>query len=154
MEKQCVTCKQSYPVGDYYTIYTKRANGTVREYTYKYCKYCHYEKMKPTRKKWEKENPERLTELINQAVKRWRHKQPAGVYIIQTNKGMYIGESDHIPFRITQHKSSKQFGVVKTKGAKILSWHVLETIEDVDKRRKREKYWIKKLQPELNIYNK
>jgi len=151
MDKECITCKQVYPEKDYYTIYTTRKDGSLREYTYKYCKYCHYDKMKPKREAWVKANPERTNELVNKAVKKWKSNLPAGIYMIQTDKGSYIGQSAHIQHRITQHMSSKQFGVVKTKHAKIISWNIIEYIDDETKRKKRERYWIKKLQPELNI---
>lgn len=153
MEKECITCKETYPEGYFYTIYTNRKDGSIREYTYKYCKFCHYKKMKPKREQWAKDNPERINQLVNKAIKKWKDKQPAGIYLIQTDMGSYIGNSAHIPHRITQHTSSQQFGVAR-KGAKILSWSIIEYIDDEDKRRKRERYWIKKLQPELNIYHR
>jgi predicted GIY-YIG superfamily endonuclease len=109
---------------------------------------------KPIRKKWVKENPDRIRQLQYKASMKWLKKLPGGVYLIQTDKGLYVGQSEHVKWRISQHKHSNQFSVTKTMNANILSWVMLEAIEDPDLRRERELYWIKKLQPELNTRGK
>ena len=143
----CSKCSKELTIDNYYTV--KAKNGSV--YTYRYCKKCHYKVTKPIRKQWVKDHPEQALVLQTRATKHHLQKQVGGVYLIQTNKGLYVGSSDHIPYRISQHKTMKAFGVETTKNAKILTWSVLEEINDYELRLEREKYWIKKLQPELNI---
>lgn len=102
---------------------------------------------KPARAEWVKDNKERAKELQRVASLEWRRRMPGGVYFIQTDKGSYIGQSDHVDFRLMQH----QYTNVDGKGAKVLDFYVIEQIDDRDKRLEREKYWIQKLKPDLNI---
>ena len=152
--KQCTRCDKVLPATDYHTIYTKRKDGSTRAYTYKYCKYCHYKATKPIRAQWVKDNPERINQLQYRATLKWLKKLKGGVYLIQTDKGLYVGASEHVKWRISQHRHANNFSVTKTKNAKILSWVMLEEIEDRELRMLREKVWIKLLQPELNVRNK
>ncbi len=145
--KHCSICGVGYPHEHYYTVTNKQG----KTYTYNYCRKCHYQKTKPVRAQWVKDNPKRATKLQTKATRNYIDKMKAGVYLIQTDKGCYVGHSDHVKFRLIQHKSHTQFSVERTKNAKILHWVMLEEIDDVKKRKEREKYWIKKLEPTLNI---
>lgn len=146
-EKICSKCGVGYPHDHYYTI----TNKYGKTYTYNYCRKCHYKITKSKREQWVKDNPKRATKLQTKATRNYIDKMKAGVYLIQTDKGCYVGHSDHVRFRIIQHKSHTQFSVERTKNAKILHWVILEEIDDLETRREREKYWIKKLEPTLNI---
>jgi len=83
-----------------------------------------------------------------------KYNEP-GVYQLHTDKGRYIGQSKTMYNRVSSgHKTKNQVNATNAAQAKVLSWEVLEYIEDRQLRLQREKYWIKKLQPELNTYDK
>lgn len=149
----CTKCEVEHPIEDFYVIKTKRRDGSIRYYTYNYCRKQHYKMTKPKRKQWVKDNPERIRFLQNKATKKYIENLPGGIYLIQTDIGLYVGQTQAIKWRIGQHKHSNQFGVAE-KGGKIISWVVLEYIDDPVKRLRREKYWIKTLQPALNVRHK
>lgn len=149
--KHCSKCGTGYPPDHYYTV-TNKKTGSV--YTYHYCRKCHYKKTKPIREQWAIDNPERLHKLQYKATRKHLDQQVAGVYMIQTSKGVYIGESDHVKFRISQHRSENQYGSMAGRKAKILQWHIIEEINDKKERLKREKYYIKLLQPVLNVHGR
>ena len=147
--KKCTKCYTDKPLSDYYTLTNKK---TGRQYTYSYCKKCHYEKMtKHTAAKWRKDNPDAWLKAVHKAQTAYFLRQPKGVYLLNTNKGMYVGSSDKLTSRIHQHKNTRFKGNVGYKGAKILSSRILVEEQDRTKRLKLEKEWIKKLQPELNM---
>jgi predicted GIY-YIG superfamily endonuclease len=149
--KICTKCDTDKPIEDYYTIVNK--NGT--QYTYNYCKKCHYSKLtKHTAKKWRKANPERWKQDALRANMAFRERQTAGVYLIFTDKGLYVGHSNAIPQRIKQHKTSNEPGHCKGKGAKYYHHIVLAEEDNYYKRCKLEKQYIQLLKPELNkMYN-
>jgi predicted GIY-YIG superfamily endonuclease len=147
--KHCRVCKTDKPISDYYTIVNKKT-GNV--YTYNYCKKCHYSKYtKHTAKKWREENPERWLEDVNKATKEYWARQKKGVYLLVTDIGLYIGATDKFDSRVTQHKNKNFKGNVGYKGATIISTSLLEEINDRKLRLQRERYWIEKIQPELNV---
>ena len=148
--KVCTLCGKEYPITDYYVI---KADGIKRksDYVYSYCKKCHYSKMtKATAKKWRKKYPKRWNEDVKQAQKAMFGRQREGVYMLVTNKGLYIGQTDKYEHRLNQHRNNDFKGNVKHKGAKIL-FHMLIVEENNRKRRKEiEKFWINLLRPALN----
>ncbi len=145
----CTKCNTEKPESEYYAILNKKT-GNI--YNYKYCKKCHYSTLtKHTAKKWREDNPNRWLKAVNKAQHSYFDRQKAGVYLLITDKGTYVGASDKITSRVSQHKSSKRGGNVAFKGATVIEHRVLEEIEDRDERLKRERYWIEKLQPDLNV---
>jgi predicted GIY-YIG superfamily endonuclease len=149
--KPCNKCGKDYPVDHYYHI-TNKKTGNV--YVYNYCRKCHYEKTKGPAKKWRKNNPERWLQDVKKAQQAMFNRDNEGVYLLITTKGLYVGASDKIHHRVLQHTNSKFRGNVGAKGAKVLYHKILEYESDRDKRLKLEKYWIQKLQPELNVLHK
>ena len=146
--KVCTKCSTKKPNSEYYSITNKK---TGKQYTYSYCKKCHYEKMtKETAKKWRKNNPDAWLKAVHKAQRAYFSRQKQGVYLLVTNKGLYVGASDKLTSRIHQHKNTKYKGNVGYKGAKILYTKVLAEEKDYYKRLQIEKEWIKKLQPALN----
>ena len=81
------------------------------------------------------------------AIEKYQSKMKPGVYILHTDLGDYVGESIKMKRRVGNHKEWNKDSPVKTQ---ILSWEILEVIEDTELRKQREQYWIEKLQPELN----
>lgn len=145
--KICSKCSKNLPITDYYTIKTKRR----KDYTYSYCKFCHYSKMtKHTSKKWRKENPKQWKEDVVKAQKAMYKRQREGVYLIVSTKGLYIGQTDKYEHRIQQHRTSNFKGNVKHKGAKVLFATLLVEEYDPVKRREIESKYIKLLRPALN----
>ena len=151
MEKSkiCTKCNKDLPISDYYSINNKRQN---KVYTYNYCKKCHYSKMtKKTSKKWRGENVEQWKQLSKANGTRWRGKLKGGVYIVVTNKGLYVGSSGQLRLRLAQHKRpySKE-SVLWHHNAKYITSFVISESDDEQTRLDIEKYWIKLLQPALN----
>ena len=142
--KTCSKCNQVKPITDYYII---KKSG----YVYTYCKKCHYSKMtKHTAAKWRKDNPEQWRKDIHAAQRAYWKRQRSGVYLLVTDKGLYVGATDKIRSRVSQHASSNYPGNIKHKGAKLITWFVLEQQQNKKKRLAAEKKWIKRLQPVLN----
>ena len=142
--KTCSKCNQVKPMTDYYII---KKSG----YVYTYCKKCHYSKMtKHTAAKWRKDNPEQWRKDIHAAQRAYWKRQRSGVYLLVTDKGLYVGATDKIRSRVSQHASSNYPGNIKHKGAKLITWFVLEQQQNKMKRLAAEKKWIKRLQPVLN----
>ena len=77
-----------------------------------------------------------------------RKKQKGGIYQVYTREGRYIGQSQNIKYRVQAHSCKNAQSKVGT--LEVLSWEVLEYIEDKVLRKQREAYWIDKLKPELN----
>ena len=142
--KTCTKCNKDKPLSDYYKI---KKSG----YIYSYCRKCHYEKMtKHTAAQWRKDNKEQWLADVHKAQKAYWNRQKAGVYLLITNKGLYVGATDKIRSRVSQHASSKYAGNIKAKGANLITWFVLEVQKDKKKRLAAEKKWIKILNPILN----
>jgi len=145
--RECTKCSKELPIEDFYTIINKR---TLKKYTYTYCRKCHYNKMtKHTSAKWRKDNPKRWNVIAYKAQKDYWKRQKKGVYLLITTKGLYVGASDKITSRVLQHRG-QQPGNVGHKGAKIITWFVLEEQNDKRDRLDAEKKWIKRLNPMLN----
>lgn len=146
--RECTKCSKELPIQDFYTIINKNSG---KKYTYTYCRKCHYNKMtKHTSAKWRKNNPTQWNKDVYKATKAYWGRQKKGVYLLITTKGLYVGCSDKITSRVVQHKSSKFAGNVNSKGAKVITWFVLEEQSDKRKRLDAEKKWIKRLNPMLN----
>lgn len=144
--KVCTKCNTEKPITEYYTIKNKWG-----VYTYNYCKHCHYHKMtKHTAAEWRVNNPERWQKDVTNALRAHRGRMSKGVYLIVTNKGLYVGKSSCIELRINQHKISNRRGCIGYYGAKYLFHIILQHEENAYKRTKLEKYWIQKLKPSLN----
>ncbi len=145
--KVCSKCDTEKSLDQYYLI---KKTG----YVYSYCKKCHYSLTKPTAKKWRKKFPDRWKQDVRKAQKDMWDRQREGVYLLITSKGLYIGQTDKYESRIHQHRHSNFNGNMKYKGAKIFYATLLEEINNREERLDREKYWIKKLKPNLNkMYN-
>jgi predicted GIY-YIG superfamily endonuclease/ribosomal protein L40E len=149
--KICTKCGKNLPITEYYTIKSKYA----KTYTYNYCRKCHYEKMtKHTAHKWRKDNPKRWSKDVQKAQQAMFGRDRKGVYLLVTTKGLYVGSTDKYEHRIKQHRNSDFKGNMKHKGAFVIYAILLEEIDSKRKRLQREKYWIAKLRPRLNIvYN-
>jgi len=103
------------------------------------------------RAKWVKENPERASRNNTNAVRAWIDRGTPGVYLVTCKEGLYVGASGSIQARTAQHTSMSNNGIQVHKNVTVLSWRILEEIEDPEERRLREIYWIHKLRPNLNI---
>jgi predicted GIY-YIG superfamily endonuclease len=144
--KICSKCDKDLPLDNYYTIVNKRG----KNYTYTYCRKCHYSKMtKATAARWRKNNPERWRKDAHKALRAWYGRMNKGVYCLITTKGLYIGATDKVRARVAQHKANFP-GNVGSKGAKILFWFILEKESNRKKRFEKEQKWIKLLKPSLN----
>ena len=146
--KQCNKCLEVKPLDMYYTVLNKKTGHT---YTYNYCSKCHYKMTKPARKQWMKENPERGKQLQTKAMKMMRERGTPGIYAIQTDKGLYVGQSTSCEYRISQHKSTGAISIQTAKDCKFISGQILEVVENKSKRNKQERYWVETLRPELNV---
>jgi len=145
--KICTKCNKDLPLTEYYTIRNKNS----KDYTYLYCRKCHYSKMtKATSEKWRKENPKRWSEDVMKATKAMFKRHREGVYLIVSTKGLYIGSTDKYEHRIYQHRNSNFKGNVKYKGATVLYSTLLVEESDPVKRLKIEKKYIELLRPALN----
>ena len=144
--KICSKCNKDLPLDNYYTIVNKRG----KNYTYTYCRKCHYSKMtKATAARWRKNNPERWRKDAHKALRAWYGRMNKGVYCLITTKGLYIGATDKVRARVAQHKANFP-GNVGSRGAKILFWFILEKESNRKKRFEKEQKWIKLLKPSLN----
>jgi len=144
--KICSKCDKDLPLDNYYTIVNKRG----KNYTYTYCRKCHYSKMtKHTSAKWRKDNPKEWRQAVHKSLYAWYGRMNKGVYCLITTKGLYIGATDKVRARVAQHKANFP-GNVGSKGAKILFWFILEKESNRKKRFEKEQKWIKLLKPSLN----
>jgi predicted GIY-YIG superfamily endonuclease len=145
MERECSVCGEVKNISEYYVI---KKTG----YTYKYCKKCHIEKTKPVFQSWRKKKRERFNELARHAQRKYKDRLTTGVYMVKTNKGFYIGCSNHVEYRVQQHFNPYQEGGLTNKGYKIEDWIILEEVKDRHALFQAETKWIQLLQPEINIY--
>ena len=144
--KICSKCDKDLPLDNYYTILNKRG----KNYTYTYCRKCHYEKMtKHTSAKWRKDNPKKWRKAVHKSLYDWYGRMNKGVYLLITTKGLYVGASDKIRARVMQHNGN-QPGNVGAKGAKVITWFTLEKVSNRKERFAAEMKWIKRLRPALN----
>ena len=59
---------------------------------------------KHTAKKWREDNKEEWKQLSAEHGRRYRGKLQGGVYMVITDKGIYIGQTAHLRLRIKQHR--------------------------------------------------
>ena len=142
--KKCTKCSQLKDTDDYYVV-------AKTGYVYPYCKKCHYGMTKPTAKRWRKNNKKRWSEDVYKAQRAMFRRDKKGVYLVVTDKGMYVGQTDKYKNRMWQHKNSNFPGNIKHKGANIISSILLVEENDYNKRRALEKVWIRTLRPTLNL---
>lgn len=143
VSKVCKICEKDKPLDEYYF-------GKQTGYYYGWCKACHYKKTKPLRKKWVKDFPEKARKLTVKAMRAYVKRGTPGVYLIETDKGCFVGMSKSIETRLFQQKCPKQPGPIRDHGAKFISATILEVVKDKKERYKRKEYYIKLLQPSLN----
>ncbi len=148
--RECTKCGEYKLYKDYYYIkatgrYTPRCkkcqNKVMVEGGY-LNKYANSDKGKASLHKYYLKNKEAFYKRSAKSL----DKMKAGVYLITTGAGRYVGQSKHIKLRLYQHRG--EYSVCA--GKDIQKFEVLEYIEDLDKRLVREQYWIDKLKPELN----
>lgn len=108
---------------------------------------------------YKKDNPEKVKQYHNKAIKKIRKKIPAGVYgIIENKKLIYIGSSKQPYRRMIEHFSKSgsnnssispaiESGELKRED---LSFIMLEHINDTDDRLKRERELIRSQKPKYN----
>lgn len=140
--KVCKRCDKDLPIEEYYI-------GT-HGWIYGSCKACHYKKTKPIRKDWVKVNKKRANKLMLKAMNAWSNRCTPGVYLMETDKGMFVGASNAIEKRMFQQKCPKQPGPLTANNAKLISYTILEEVRERDERLQRWKYWIDVLKPSLN----
>lgn len=146
--KVCSKCGKEYPLDYFYTIKDK-VTGEIK-YRYTYDKYCHYKMTKPKAKQWRKKYPKRWQQDVRNAQKAYHERQKEGVYLLVTNKGLYVGQTDKYQSRILQHKNHDFNGNVKYYGAKVLFHMLIVEENNKQKRQEIEKFWINLLKPALN----
>tara|TARA_R110000796_G_scaffold43279_1_gene106405 strand:- start:143 stop:604 length:462 start_codon:yes stop_codon:yes gene_type:complete len=148
MLKQCKKCGETKAIKLFYR--EKRNKDGFKSY----CKLCvvnyatkwnkvNLQAYKLTHKKWRTKNFEYMTNNVY----RWIDRCTKGVYFIQASNGTYVGQSKAIERRVTEHNRSAN---KNTNIEKVISYKVIEVIEDPIVRFEREAYWIKKLNPSLN----
>jgi len=147
--KQCTKCSKMLPEDNYYTVNNKKYNSS---YTYKYCKKCHYSKAtKATAKRWREDNKEEWKQLSAEHGRRYRGKLQGGVYMVITDKGIYIGQTAHLRLRIKQHRRpDDKTGVCNWTDSKYLTSLIIKESNDKKERERLERFWIRALKPGLN----
>jgi len=151
MTKQCTKCGETKAFKFFYKHNTtKDGYGII-------CKQC----AKVFSEKYYQRNLEKYRELSKQYNKKhfkkvkeyglkWR-RESLGVYLATFKEGTYVGEGV-IKIRIECHKGG--YSNVNKGDLTFVDYKVLEYIQDETKRKEREQYWIKKLNPSLNLqYN-
>lgn len=142
--RKCSKCGKVKTLDHYYVV---KKTG----YRYAYCKHCHYHKMtKHTAKKWRKDNPKRWAKDVYKAQLAMFKRQRKGVYLLITDKGLYVGATDKYENRIWQHRNSKFKGNMLNKNAKVLYATLLVEENNRKKRLELEKKYIAKIRPALN----
>ena len=150
MNKQCKKCGETKAFKFFYK--EKRNKDGLKSY----CKACSVNYAT----KWNKDNLKAFKinhkkyrsknfEYMNKNVYRWIDRCTKGVYFINATNGTYVGQSKAIERRVSEHNRSSN---KNTNIKEVVSYKVLEVIEDPIVRLKREKYWIKKLNPSLNTH--
>lgn len=133
---------------------TKTCNkcGETKDFSFfyknKYGKYGLNGKCKQCSSLDRKEHYKKNKNAYYKAKYRWQEKTNPGVYLITANNGTYVGQSKAIEGRVYGHNCKVNH---RSPVDRILRWEILEVVEDETKRKEREKYWIDKLKPSLNV---
>ena len=93
-------------------------------------------------KQWSKDNREKINKR-----ERLRRFNALGVYLVTFKEGTYVGEGVTY-IRMQSHRGG--YSNVNKGNLSFIKLEVLEYIQDETKRKQRERYWIKKLNPSLN----
>ena len=133
MLKQCTKCGETKAFEFFYKAQTNKDGLTYR------CIACKKEDRKISYKK------HKLTRLEDGY--KYLNALPKGVYRTVFKQGDYIGEG-RIKLRLQAHRGG--YSNVNDGSLTFIRLEVLEYIQDEVKRKEREKYWIKKLNPSLN----
>lgn len=141
--KTCSDCRQNLPIEQYY-VYKKKG------YTYNWCKQCHYKRTKPLRERWVIEYPDKARKVTANAMRMYVDRCTPGVYLLETTKGNFIGHSKSIETRMVQITAEQTLFPLQIKAADLISYTILEVIEDKQERSKRKEYFIDLIQPSLN----
>lgn len=141
--RTCSRCNTSQPIDNYY-VYKKTG------YIYTWCKKCHYKITKPIREQWVNDYPDKARKITSKAMRDYVDRQIAGVYLMETTKGIYIGQAKSIPQRLSQHLSLKMRGPLADYGGEFISLTILEEVKDDEERKRRKMYYIDLIQPSLN----
>ena len=145
ISKICTKCKTEKSI----TEFSLQANGKYGVNSK--CKECqkeyYYSRHKVSLDNAKKYFYANQKEVLHKGKEYYKNLTP-GVYLIETNFGEYVGQSQSIEHRVNFHKFDKKSPV----GNNIKKWRILEIVEDRDLRLKRESYWISKLNPILNTY--
>ena len=147
--RECTKCFKFKP----WSSYNKSKSGKNGHYSQ--CKEC----TNTLNKKWRdkaikdgyfvnyyKNNAEKIKSIVVKHL----DNQPGGVYLISTTIGRYVGQSQNMTHRVCDHMIPSNFKSPVTK-ENFIEWEVLEYIEDKEYRLQRERYYINKLKPELNL---
>ena len=141
--RTCSKCKVLQPIENYY-VYNKTG------YVYTWCKKCHYKTTKLIRKQWVEDYPEKARRISKITQRAFIDRQVGGVYLMETTKGIYIGEGKSIPQRLQQHLSLKMRGPLADHNAEFISLTILEEVDDKKERVRKKMEYIELLQPSLN----
>jgi hypothetical protein len=163
MTKKCRDCGETKDVNEFY--FTDKKKGTLKSY----CKDCSYKRARKHIEKdpvaykhymsrYARENPEKFPG--NYKTKSM--PMQCGVYEITNvlTGDNYIGVSKNIRGRIYKHRKANGRGKQRNLYKLIIEygWEAFDVniLELCDKEImfERERYWISKLQPNLNVYNK
>ena len=149
MLKQCTKCRETKAFELFYKYKTSKDGLKSR------CKQCEYE----TSRAYAINNREKDRESARKSYakhKESRHKMQEafratykkGVYHSFFEQGDYIGEGI-LDLRMQAHRGG--YSNVNKGNLTFVKFKVLEYIHDETKRKQRERYWIKKINPSLNI---
>ena len=117
--------------------YQYRCKECAKKFNKEYSKKTNY---------WKNHYKDNLSTYREQNKKN-KDKQPKGVYLVKASNGTYIGETRYLNTRECYHRNpNNKLSPVE----KVIEFKVLEYIKDETKRKERELYWIKKLNPSLN----
>tara|TARA_R110000796_G_scaffold18159_5_gene55189 strand:- start:1272 stop:1739 length:468 start_codon:yes stop_codon:yes gene_type:complete len=142
--KICSECSKAKASDEYYVI---KKTG----YVYPYCKKCHYSKYtKHTSKRWREDSPKKWNKAVRKAQVAMFSRMRAGVYLLITTKGLYVGATDKYDHRLWQHRHSNFKGNMLNKNAKVLYATLLVEEKNREKRLQLEKEYIGRIRPALN----
>jgi len=156
MLKQCTKCGETKAIKLFYKGkaykdgYRSECKVCLKEYHKKHNQNPHVRVYKAKHAmNWRSKNMDKYLTMHKHHV----NKSGSGVYYILTDGGDYIGESKTIQARIYSHSvSTLQNNSLIAGNYKIISWKILEeVVPNKELLREREAYWIKKLNPSLNV---